>query len=211
MRLRYKPWAIPEMQENEFIYFDPVENKGRWREVFGNDNPIYLEIGAGRGKFALISAERNPDVNYIALEMDANAFVYASRKFKESQLENLLGVRTVAQRLLEFFDESEIDRIYINFCNPWPKNRQHKKRLSHPRFLELYKVVLKNGGTIELKTDDRPFFDDTVEYFEDSVFEILDVDYDLAADKGDNIVTEYESKWRSRGIKINYIKVKLKK
>lgn len=206
MRLRYKSWAIPEMQENEYIFFDPIENKGRWSEIFGNDNPIYLEIGAGRGRFAITSASQNPNINYIALEMDANAFVYAARLFKEEALPNLYGVRTVAQRLLEFFAEGEIDKIYINFCNPWPKNRQHKKRLSHPRFLELYKIILKKGGQIELKTDDRPFFDDTVRYFQDSGLELLDVDYDLDANKNGNIVTEYETKWRSQGVKINYVK-----
>lgn len=211
MRLRYKSWAIPEMQENEYIFFDPVENKGRWSEIFGNDNPIYLEIGAGRGRFAITSARINAEINYIALEMDANAFVYAARLFEEEKLQNLLGVRTIAQRLLEFFDEDEIDRIYINFCNPWPKNRQHKKRLSHPRFLELYRKILKDGGKIELKTDDRPFFDDSIRYFEKMDYDLEEVDFDLDADRRGNIVTEYETKWRGLGVKINYLRASNKK
>lgn len=158
MRLRKKHWAIPELEKNELIYFEPMDNKGNWRKVFKNNNPIYLELGAGRGKFSITMAEKNPDIDFIAFEMEANAFVYAGRLFKESQVENILGIRADAQRLLEFFAEDEIDKIFINFCNPWPKPRQHKRRLSHPRFLDLYQVVLKNGGEIELKTDDKDFF-----------------------------------------------------
>lgn len=205
MRLRYKAWAIPEMKENEYIFFDPVENKGRWKEVFGNDNPIYLEIGAGRGKFGIVSATNNPNINYIALEMDANAFVYASRLYKEHELKNIYGVRTVAQRLTEFFDEGEVDKIYINFCNPWPKHCQHKKRLTYPTFLDLYKKILTKGGQIELKTDDLPFFKDSIRYFENNGFELLAIDYDLDENRQGNIVTEYERKWRDQGVKINYL------
>ncbi len=211
MRLRYKEWAIPELRDNKYIFFDPDENKGRWHEIFGNDRPIYLEIGAGRGRFSLQSASDNPDINYIALEMEAGAFVYAGRLFKESCLENIYGIRAVAEKLLDFFEEDEIDGIYINFCNPWPKNRQHKRRLTHPRLLELYRHILKNSGLIELKTDDRSFFEDSIDYFKSCGFELVEVDFDLPEDKEGNIVTEYESKWRSKGIAICYLKAKLLK
>lgn len=207
MRLRYKEWAIPELEENELIYFDPIEHRGHWDKVFGNKNPIHLEIGAGKGKFTTIIAQQNPNINYVAVEMEAGAFVYASRLFTQSEQKNIRGIRTLAQKLLDYFEEDEIDKIYINFCNPWPKNRQHKRRLTHPRLLEIYKKILKKGGLIELKTDDLDFFNDSIEYFKKMGFEILDVDYDLSFDKDGNIVTEYESKWRKLGVQIKYLKV----
>lgn len=196
---------MPELEDNNLIFFDPTELKGRWNQVFKNDNPIYLELGAGRGKFTTISAERNPDINYIALEMEAGALVYAARKFKESGLDNIRGIRSMAQKLLEFFDEGEISKIYINFCNPWPKNRQHKRRLTYPTLLKIYKSILHEKGTIELKTDDLPFFEDSLKYFEKAGLKVSDINYDLPADKNGNIVTEYEAKWRSQGVKINYL------
>ncbi len=207
MRLRYKEWAMPELEENDLIFFNPTENKGRWSQVFGNDNPIHLEIGAGKGKFATVMSQLNPDINFIAVEMEAGAFVYASRLFSESGQTNIRGIKTQAQELAEYFEEDEIDKIYINFCNPWPKNRQHKRRLTHPRQLQVYKKFLKKGATIELKTDDLNFFEDSIQYFKDNAFEIQEIDYDLGGDKNGNIVTEYEAKWRSQGIKIKYIRV----
>lgn len=210
MRLRYKVWAIPELKENKYIYFDPEENKGKWKNIFENNHPIHLEIGGGRGSFAVEMAKRNPNINFISLEMDSNIFVYAARLFKDSNLNNLRGVRDFAQRSTAFFGNDEIDKIYINFCNPWPKKKQNKRRLTHPRFLNIYKQFLKVGGEIEFKTDNRPFFDDSIEYFENNGFEIIEKSYDLKQeDKPDNIITEYENKWRSQNIPINYLKVKL--
>lgn len=158
-----------------------------------------------------MSAENNPNINYVALEMESNVFVYAGRIYQEKGLKNILGIRGVAERLLEFFAEDEVAKIYINFCNPWPKPRQHKRRLSHPRMLALYKEILKNGGEVELKTDDRSFFEDTIEYFlQDDNFEILEIDYNLPIKEG-AIITEYEKKWRGLKVPICYIKVRLNK
>lgn len=197
---------MPELEENDLIYFDPKDLKGNWKRLFDNDNPIHLEIGAGKGKFLTLISKRNPDINYIAVEMEAGAFVYAARLFKESGQENIRGIKTKAQNLADYFDEDEIDKIYINFCNPWPKNRQHKRRLTHPRQLEVYKNFLKKGAEVDLKTDDLDFFEDSIDYFKDHGFEVVEIDYDLDAEKDGNIVTEYEGKWRSRGIKIKYLK-----
>lgn len=209
MRLRFKPWAIPELEENKLVYFDPKENKGKWREVFGNDNPIHLDIGAGRGKFTSVMAENNPDVNYVAIEFDAKAFVYAGRKFEETGLTNIRGIKDIAQKLGEFFDEDEVDKIYVNFSNPWPKRSQHKRRLTHPNFLKIYKTILKNGGEIEQKTDNREFFEASIKYYKKMGFEIVEETTDLKLeDKSDNIVTEYEAKWRNMGIRICYAKIK---
>lgn len=206
MRLRFKANAIPEMKENDKIYFYPKDKRGKWSEVFGNNNPIHLEIGAGKGDFIIEMAKRNPDINFIALEMNTNAFVIASRKIKEEELTNVIGLVDYAEDLEEAFADGEISHIYINFSTPWPKTKHHKRRLSHPRFLQIYKNILIDGGVVEQKTDDRSFFDDSLKYYKEFGMEILEISYDLKEE--DSIVTEYERKWRDRGVPINYAKVK---
>ncbi|MDO5041423.1 MAG: tRNA (guanosine(46)-N7)-methyltransferase TrmB [Peptoniphilus sp.] len=205
MRLRKKHFAIPEMKENPKVYFDGYKHKGNWREVFGNDNEVQLEIGSGKGQFITEIAMRNRDVNYIGIDMETNALVYASRKIHEEELDNVRLLPLRAEKLEDYFAEDEISKIYINFCNPWPKNKQHKRRLTHPRFLEIYKKFLKSGATLELKTDDLDFFEDTLEYAEECALETLVCERDMKLeDYPENIVTEYEAKWRSREIPIKY-------
>lgn len=206
MRLRYKPNAIPEMKENDRIFFYPRDMKGKWQEVFYNDNPIHLEIGAGKGDFIIEKAKSHPDINFIALEMNTNAFVIASRKIKEEELKNVIGLIDYGEELTEAFGEDEIDHIYINFSTPWPKTKHHKRRLSHPRFLERYQKIIKNEGIIEQKTDDLDFFKDSLKYYEDFGLEILESNYNLPEEK--SIVTEYERKWRERKKPIYYAKAK---
>ena len=208
MRLRFKPNAIPEMKENDRIFFYPRDMKGKWKEVFKNDNPIYLEIGAGKGDFIIEMAKANPDINFIALEMNTNAFVIASRKIEEEELTNVIGLVDYAEELTETFDQGEIDHIYINFSTPWPKTKHHKRRLSHERFLERYKKIIKKQGIIEQKTDDLPFFEDSLKYYKDFGLEILEAEYDLPEEE--SIVTEYERKWRDRQKPIYYAKAKFK-
>ena len=206
MRLRYKPNAIPEMKENDRIFFYPRDMKGKWQEVFDNDNPIHLEIGAGKGDFIIEKSKSHPDINFIALEMNTNAFVIASRKIKEEELKNVIGLIDYGEELTEVFGEDEIDHIYINFSTPWPKTKHHKRRLSHPRFLERYQKIIKNEGIIEQKTDDLDFFKDSLKYYEDFGLEILESNYDLPEEE--SIVTEYERKWRERKKPIYYAKAK---
>lgn len=206
MRLRYKPNAIPEMKENDRIFFYPRDMKEKWQEVFDNDNPIHLEIGAGKGDFIIEKAKSHPDINFIALEMNTNAFVIASRKIKEEELKNVIGLIDYGEELTEAFGEDEIDHIYINFSTPWPKTKHHKRRLSHPRFLERYQKIIKNEGIIEQKTDDLDFFKDSLKYYEDFGLEILESNYDLPEEE--SIVTEYERKWRERKKAIYYAKAK---
>ena len=206
MRLRYKPNAIPEMKENDRIFFYPRDMKGKWQEVFDNDNPIHLEIGAGKGDFIIEKAKSHPDINFIALEINTNAFVIASRKIKEEELKNVIGLIDYGEELTEAFGEDEIDHIYINFSTPWPKTKHHKRRLSHPRFLERYQKIIKNEGRIEQKTDDLDFFKDSLKYYEDFGLEILESNYNLPEEK--SIVTEYERKWRERKKPIYYAKAK---
>lgn len=208
MRLRFKPNAIPEMKENDRVFFYPRDMKDKWHEIFANDNPIHLEIGAGKGDFIIEKAKTNPNINFIALEMNTNAFVIASRKIIEQELTNVIGLVDYAEELTDTFDENEIDHIYINFSTPWPKTKHHKRRLSHPRFLERYEKIIKSNGIIEQKTDDLPFFEDSLKYYEDFGMEVLESNFDLPEEK--SIVTEYERKWRDRQKPIYYAKTKFK-
>lgn len=206
MRLRHKPNAIPEMRENNKIYFDASVNKGKWKEIFGNDNPIHLEIGAGKGDFVTQMANLHKDINYIALEMNTNAFVVASRKMLDEDIKNVRGIIGNAENLEEFFDKGEIDKIYLNFSTPWPKKRHHKRRLSHKRFLDRYKKIISDGADLELKTDNEDFFDGSLEYFEDFGMEIEKVDRKLDINK--SVVTEYEAKFRKRDMPIYFVSAK---
>lgn len=210
MRMRFKPHAIPELEENELVFFTPTELKGKWNEKFNNNNPVHLEIGAGFGKFILIKAERNPDINYVAMEMDERVLVTTAKFFVDSGLKNILGIRNKAELLSSFFEKNEVSKIYLNFSNPWPKRSQHKRRLTHPQLLNVYKKILKVGSEIVFKTDQRGFFDDSIKYFERNGFELLDISYDLGVDDiEDHIITEYEAKWRANGDPIHYLRAKL--
>ncbi|CDZ74487.1 tRNA (guanine-N(7)-)-methyltransferase [Peptoniphilus sp. ING2-D1G] len=205
MRLRKKHFAIPEMKENPYVYFDGYKYKSRWQEVFGNEKEIHMEIGSGKGQFITEIAMRNKNTNYIGIDMETNALVYASRKIEEAEVDNVRLLPLRAEKLQDYFDEEEISKIYINFCNPWPKNRQHKRRLTHPKFLEMYKKFLKPDSILELKTDDLNFFKDTLEYADICELETLVREFDMKLeDYPHNIITEYENKWRSRGIPIKY-------
>lgn len=205
MRLRKKHWAVPEMKENPFVYFQGEENRGKWKEVFGNDFPIYLEIGAGKGKFSTEMALRHPNCNYIMLELESNAFVYGTRKILEKQLHNVRALPAHAENILDYFEEDEIDGIYINFCNPWPKKRHNKRRLTYPDFLKKYARIMKKGSKLELRTDDRPFFEDSLEYFKECKWAVDKISFHTSVeDFNDDIITEYEEKWRSKNIPICY-------
>ncbi|SHH19644.1 tRNA (guanine-N7-)-methyltransferase [Anaerosphaera aminiphila DSM 21120] len=205
MRLRKKHWAVPEMKENPYVYFEGEEYRGNWQEVFQNTNGIHMEIGAGKGHFISELARRNKDINYVIIEQDTNAFVYACRKIQEEELENVRALPINAEKISQYFDEDEANRIYINFCNPWPKNRHKKRRLTHPRQLVQYKNILANNSEIYLKTDDRSFFEESLEYFKENSFLIEKYDFDMKLEEyPENIVTEYEAKWRNKNIPICY-------
>lgn len=209
MRLRYKENAIPEMKENPYIFFDGEKLKGKWSEEFKNDRPIYLEIGAGRGDFIKEIAEDKPDINFIALEVNTNAFVLASRKILEEDLTNVRGLIADAENLEDIFDKGEISKIYLNFSTPWPKRRHHKRRLSHERFLKRYENIIKNGAEIELKTDNEDFFDYSIKYFKDYGLDILDIDRNISEEKS-LYISEYEKKFRNKNMPIYFLRAKFK-
>ena len=186
------------MKENPYVFFETEGLKDRWQEIFGNNNEIRVELGAGKGEFLRQMALRNPDVNFVAFDKETNAFIYAARKIKDNELNNVRAVAIDIEKIDEAFNDDTVSTIYINFCNPWPKPRQQKRRLTYPLFLERYKKFLKVGGKIYLKVDDRDLFEASLDYFDESGFKCVFKTFDMKLeDFPDNIVTEYESKWRS--------------
>ena len=178
MRIRRRPWAKQELEECEFYIDDPTVYKGKWHQYFDNSKPIHLEIGCGKGSFIAKLASKYTDNNYIAADM-IEAMLGLSKRNIEAELidkpkkGHIALIRMNAERILDVFDENDIiDRIYINFCNPWPRGKHKKRRLTHTRQLENYKKFLKENGEIYFKTDDDELFDESIEYFENSGFKI---------------------------------------
>ncbi|MBO5003998.1 MAG: tRNA (guanosine(46)-N7)-methyltransferase TrmB [Clostridia bacterium] len=214
MRIRFKPWARPELEASKFYIDNPEDYKGKWKEVFKNDNPIRLELGCGKGSFMANLAVKNPDVNYIAIDVVDAMLGLAKRnieeKYKEEKKEvnNVYLTRFDIERILLIMNEQDnIDRIYINFCNPWPRGKHRKKRLTHTRQLEKYKTFLKENGEIFFKTDDDGLFTDSLGYLQESGFKIIKKTYDLENEKDfwDNIQTEHEKMFMEQGIKIKAV------
>lgn len=206
MRLRKKWWARPEMEASNFTIMNPQKYKGKWVEEFQNNNPIYLELGCGRGKFLCIQAENNININYIGIDLKDEVLVYALRKIEKMKLNNVRIIPMNIVKIKDIFDKDEISRIYINFCNPWPKKRHNKRRLIHTRFLSTYKNFLKNGSDIWFKTDDINLFNDSQIYFKESGFKIKYLTYDLHNSSfHHNITTEYEDKFTSLGMETMFL------
>lgn len=219
MRIRFKPWARGELEASKFYIDNPEEYKGKWRELFGNDKPLYLELGCGKGGFISQIAVQNQDINFIAIDMVDAMLGLAKRNIESIYAERNLEVNNVyltrfdIERILMIMDDNDkIDRIYINFCNPWPRGKHRKKRLTHVRQLEKYRQFLKDGGEIYFKTDDDGLFNDSLLYFNQAGFEILDKTYDLENSKDfwNNIETEHEKMFKEQGIKIKAAKVRKK-
>lgn len=214
MRIRFKPWARPELEASEFYIDNPEDYKGKWKEVFNNDNPIHLELGCGKGSFMANLAVKNPDINYIAIDVVDAMLGLAKRnieeKYKEEnkEINNVVLTRFDIERILLIMNENDnVERIYINFCNPWPRGKHRKKRLTHIRQLEKYREFLKDGGEIYFKTDDDGLFIDSLSYLENSGFKIIKKIYDLENEKNfwDNIQTEHEKMFMDQGIKIKAV------
>ena len=211
MRIRYKKWARPELEASSFYIDNPEEMKGKWKEYFGNRNPIHLELGCGKGQFISELASENLDINYIAIDLVDAMLGLAKRnveaKYKEKNIEpkNIVLTRFDIERILLILEEQDqIERIYINFCNPWPKGKHRKKRLTHTRQLEKYRVFLKENGEIYFKTDDDDLFNSSLLYLEEAGFEVLKKTYDLHSEPifEKNIETEHEKMFSEQGIKI---------
>lgn len=205
MRLRKKPWADKEFEINDKLIESPEELKGKWRELFGNDNPIHIEIGCGKGRFISNMSIKNPNVNYIAVEKQKLVIVFALRKSREMGVgNNLRFICADVSELLQFFEPEEAQRLYINFCDPWPRKKWAKRRLTHSNFLSIYEKLFENGGEIYFKTDDRGLFEFSLNEFEArDGWRMKNISLDLhKSDFEDNVMTEYEEKFSSNGMPI---------
>ena len=181
---------------------EPQLYKGRWNEYFGNDAPIRVEIGMGKGQFLYTNATLFPDINYIGIEMYSSVLLRAIQKQEENTLKNLALIRMNAEDITDIFDKDEIDRIYLNFSDPWPKDRHAKRRLPSAQFLKKYDTFLKKDGVLEFKTDNRALFDFAVEEAPAAGWKIDALTYDLHSDSimnEGNIMTEYEEKFSALG------------
>ena len=212
MRIRFKPWARPELEASKFYRDNPEQLKGKWAEEFSNkQNPIHLELGCGIGQFISKLAVTNPEINYIAIDLVDAMLGLAKRTVEETykeqnkEINNVLLTRFDIERInLILSKEDNIKRIYINFCNPWPKGKHRKKRLTHTRQLEKYREFLSENGEIYFKTDDDDLFESSLTYFKESNFNIISKTYDLHRDPiwENNIETEHEKMFTEKGIKI---------
>lgn len=202
MRLRNVPGAKEAIKESEYVVQNPEEIRGSWIEVFGNKNPIFLEIGMGKGQFLMELAKKNPDKNYIGIEKYDSVLIRALEKRSMEEMHNLFFVRFDANDLLRIFEPGEISGIYLNFSDPWPKDRHVKRRLTSRNFLQIYDQVLKKDGRVEFKTDNRNLFDFSVEEVKEAGWKLDVCTYDLHNDEEHNqgnVMTEYEAKFSGMG------------
>lgn len=213
MRIRKKKWAEPELSECSYYITDPKSYRGRWRDFFHNDHPIELEVGCGKCTFVAEKAKRDPDVNYIAVDIK-NDMLGVGRRNIERLFEteghsptNIALVRYNVEMLDEIIGKEDgIGKLYINFCNPWPRLKHKKRRLTYPKKLLMYKQFLTPDAKIYFKTDDDGLFDDSLEYFESAGWHITYITRDLHnSDISDNIVTEHEKMFSDEGVAIKYL------
>ena len=219
MRIRYKKWARPELEASSFYVDNPEELRGKWKEVFKNPNlPLNLELGCGKGNFISELASRNLDQNFIAIDLVDSMLGLAKRNIeqmytqKKLDINNVIITRFDIERInLILSKEDKIKRIYINFCNPWPRGKHHKKRLTHTKQLEKYKDFLIPGGEIYFKTDDDNLYFESINYLEESGFKIIKKTEDLHIEENfwENIETEHEKMFSNEGIKIKAIIAKI--
>ncbi len=202
MRLRNIPGAREAIGVSEYVVSEERECVGGWSEIFGNGQPIHIEIGTGKGRFITELAVRHPKINYVGIEKYSSVLFRATQKMEENPLPNVRFIRMEAEHILRYFGKNEIGRVYLNFSDPWPKERHAKRRLVSREFLDRYRVLLKEGGRLEFKTDNRDLFDFGIEQTEIADWEIMDITYDLHHDEkmnAGNIMTEYEERFSSKG------------
>ncbi|MDK2935307.1 MAG: tRNA (guanine-N7-)-methyltransferase [Eubacteriaceae bacterium] len=213
MHLRIKPWARPELEASHFFQAEPWTHKGQWQKLFNKNQPLHLELGCGKGTFIAELGSRNPQTNYLAIDLIDAVLGLTKRNIEAAYQKQLLSIDNIQimswdiERLDQILaPEDQVERIYINFCNPWPKRRQNKKRLTHPKQLDKYKTLLKTNGEIHFKTDNDDLFIDSIEYFKSCGFNITSLIPDLhASDYPDNIETEHEKMFSAQGIPIKFL------
>jgi tRNA (guanine-N7-)-methyltransferase len=223
MRIRHKPWARPELEACTYYIKDGSAYKGAWRSKFpdGESKPLYAELGSGKGAFISAEAFEHPDINFIACDIKSEMLAYARRKAEKlfdtaetgRKVDNLLLLTLNIEYTETAFGENELDRIFINFCPPWRRAKEFKHRLTHPNMLVQYAKILKPGAEIHFKTDDDNLFNDSLEWFAATGFELARVEYDLQScpDIKDNITTEHEEMFVAQGKKIKFLIAKNQK
>ena len=202
MRLRNVPGSREVIADNPLAINEPTENKGKWNEVFGNNNPIQIEIGMGKGKFITQLAMENPDINYVGIEKYSSVLIRALEKCEDKEINNLKFIRMEAEYICDVFGEGEVDKIYLNFSDPWPKDRHAKRRLTSKQFFERYNVILKKDGFVEFKTDNDDLFEFSLEQVPGAGWTLDKFTWDLHNDMEmvvGNVMTEYESKFSAMG------------
>ena len=220
MRMRRKPWVREELEASEFFIDNPVELIGKWHKAFKRaKQSMHLELGCGKGSFIAKLANENPNINYLAIDIKSEVLGLAKRNVEKEYLESGREIDNVLLTAYEILiiqnilnKKDKVERIYINFCNPWPKPRHNKKRLTYINQLENYKIFLKKGGEIYFKTDDENLFNASIKYFEETGFKIISKTYDLHSEPiwENNIETEHEKMFEEQGIKTKALIAKLK-
>lgn len=207
MRLKHVKGASEVVESSKYIIQNPNEYRGKFIQLFKNNNPIYIEIGMGKGQFIIENAIRYPNINFIGIEKYDSVLIRAVQKLEEMDLPNLKLIRIDANNIDKIFNH-EIDRIYLNFSDPWPKSRHEKRRLMSPNFLQKYEHIFKTTNQIVFKTDNRKLFEYAIQIFNEQKFKINEISLDLYQDDViDNIPTEYEIKFHELGFPIYKIDV----
>lgn len=202
MRLRNVTGSREVIASSRFVVHEPFEQRGKWNEVFGSSNPIQIEIGMGKGQFMMQLAAQNPEINYIGIEKYSTVLLRAVQKMEVQEITNLRLIRMDAEEICEVFGKGEVSKIYLNFSDPWPKDRHAKRRLPSRQFLARYDEILADDGRIEFKTDNQALFDFALEELEPAGWKLEAVTRDLHHDekmKIGNIMTEYEQKFSAMG------------
>ncbi|WP_046176658.1 tRNA (guanosine(46)-N7)-methyltransferase TrmB [Domibacillus indicus] len=204
MRLRNKPWAQEKISAYpQYVIPEPEKAKGRWNEIFGNNNPVHIEVGTGKGQFVTGMARQNPDVNYIGIELYESVIITALDRLIEADLPNLKLLNVDGAELMNYFEKGEVKRVYLNFSDPWPKTRHAKRRLTYKTFLSLYESLMPEGGEVHFKTDNQGLFEFSLKSFSEYGMLLTFVSLDLhnSGFEG-NVMTEYEEKFSAKGQRI---------
>ena len=202
MRLKNISGAREHIESSEYVVQDPTVLKGKWKERFGNDHKIMIEVGTGKGRFIMDMAVLQPDINYIGIEKYSSVLLRGVQKLEEQQLLNVLFIRMDAEQILGAFAENEIDRVYLNFSDPWPKDRHARRRLTSRQYLGRYDIIMKPEGVVEFKTDNVDLFDFSLEEIEPAGWKLDVMTRDLHSDPElmqGNVMTEYEERFSSMG------------
>lgn len=201
MRLRHIQGAEETIASSPFVIQEPEQRRGVWDQVFGNSNPLEIEVGMGKGRFIMEKAGNNPGINYIGIERYSSVLLRGLEKRRELDLNNIYFMCIDAKDMGDIFAPGEVSRIYLNFSDPWPKDRHAKRRLTSPAFLAVYHKILAPEGVVEFKTDNRGLFDYSLESIPASGWEIMEHTFDLLNSPmaEGNVMTEYEMKFASQG------------